>query len=67
MREAKVEGRLVQAGPDSPGTALCPACGGVVRKRKRRRMDGGTTYFYRHDSGEGEGCPLRSAPPGLGG
>lgn len=36
MLEAKVEGQLVKAGPDSPETALCPACGGVVEKRRRR-------------------------------
>ena len=59
MIEAKVDGQLVQAGPDSPGEALCPACGGTVSKRKRRRMDGSVTYFYWHARGVGEGCPLR--------
>ncbi len=59
MLEAKVGGQLVQAGPDSPEKALCPACGGAVSKRKRCRMDGSVTYFYRHARGVGEGCPLR--------
>jgi len=64
MREAKVDDQLVQAGLDSPEAATCPACGGIVRKRKRRRMDGSVTYFYRHNSGEGESCPLRYNPTG---
>jgi hypothetical protein len=28
MREAKVDGEPIQAGPDSPEVAQCPACGG---------------------------------------
>ncbi|MCP4542435.1 MAG: hypothetical protein GY832_35375 [Chloroflexi bacterium] len=62
MQEAKVDDQLVQASPDSPKKAQCPSCGGTVTKRKRRRMDGGTTFFYRHDAGEGEGCPQRYTP-----
>ena len=57
MREAMVNGRLVVAGPDSPEEALCQACGGAVKKRKRRRMDGHATYFYRHERGVGWRCP----------
>ena len=49
MREAIAEGQLVPAGPDAPEEAVCPACGGAVRKRKRRTMDGQVTYFYRHE------------------
>ena len=59
MLEASVDGQLVQASPDSPEKAQCPACGGAVSKRKRRRMDGTITFFYRHDAGEGNNCPLR--------
>jgi hypothetical protein len=59
MLEAKVEGQLVQAGPDSPEKGRCPACGSTVTKRKRRRMDGSLSYFYRHARGEGMDCPLR--------
>ena len=59
MRKATVDGQLVQDGPDSPETALCPACGCVVHKRRRRRMDGSVSYFYRHDAGDGYACPLR--------
>jgi hypothetical protein len=64
MLEAKVDGQLVQAGPDSPERARCPACGSTVTKRKRSIMGGGTTYFYRHVRGEGKDCPLRYS--GLG-
>ena len=59
MQEAKVDGQLVQAGPDSPEKGHCPSCGGTVSKRKRGRMDGIYAHFYRHDAGEGEGCPRR--------
>ena len=59
MREAMINERLVTAGPDSPDVATCPACGGIVKKRKRRKMGGGITYFYRHKTGVGEKCPLR--------
>ena len=62
MREAMVNGRLVVAGPVSPEKALCPACGGAVKKRKRRRMDGQATYFYRHQREVGEECPRRFNP-----
>ena len=62
MREAMVDRQLVLAGPDSPETAVCPSCGGLVKKRKRRKMGGGMTYFYRHKTGVGEKCPLRYRP-----
>jgi len=62
MREAMVKGQLVLAGPDSPEEAVCPSCGGAVKKRKRRRMDGQVTYFYRHKAGIGEKCPRRYRP-----
>ncbi len=62
MREAKVNGRLVPAGPDTPTQAECPSCGDPVSKRKRRRSDGRVTYFYRHATGAGDGCPLRYRP-----
>jgi hypothetical protein len=39
MREAIVKGQPMLAGPDSPEEAVCPGCGGAVRKRKRRTMD----------------------------
>jgi len=62
MRDAKVKGRLVVAGPDSPEVAQCPACGGEVHKRKRRLMDGSVTYYYRHKQGVGKRCPRRYSP-----
>jgi hypothetical protein len=62
MLKARVNGRLVQAGPDSPETALCPACGVQVCKRRRKTGDGEYTYFYRHKIGAGDGCPLRYQP-----
>lgn len=62
MQDAMVNGQLIQADPDSPEKAQCPACGGIVTKRKRRRMDGTVVHFYRHDRGEGVGCPRRYTP-----
>ena len=62
MREARANGRLVLAGPNSAVEAECPFCGGEVKKRKRRRMDGQVTYFYRHKRGVGEDCQLRYRP-----
>jgi uncharacterized C2H2 Zn-finger protein len=62
MHQAKLGRRLITAGPDSPETAQCPACGAVVRRRKRRVHNGQATYFYRHEPGNGEGCPRRVAP-----
>jgi len=62
VREAIVEGRLVPASPDAPEKAACPACGGAVKKRKRRTMGGQVTYFYRHERKVGGECPLRYHP-----
>ena len=62
MREALVDGRLVLAGVDSPEEAVCPSCGGAVKKRKRRKMSGQVTYFYRHETGVGDECPRRYRP-----
>ncbi len=62
MRKARVNGCVVIAGPDSAVDAVCPSCGGKVKKRKRQRMDGRVTYFYRHELGEGEDCQLRYHP-----
>ena len=61
MREAMLNGRAVQAGPDSPQVAQCPACGGEVRKRKRKVGRNGYAYFYRHHTGDDD-CPLRYRP-----
>jgi hypothetical protein len=54
--------RIIVAGPDTPDVARCPACGGVVVKRQRRRMDGGITFYYRHKRGVGQDCPQRYQP-----
>jgi predicted nucleic acid-binding Zn ribbon protein len=62
MRVAKLDGELIQAGPDSPEVAQCPACGGEVRKRKRRVGRDKYTYFYRHRQGVGDECPLPYRP-----
>ncbi|NLE45676.1 MAG: hypothetical protein GX620_13220 [Chloroflexi bacterium] len=62
MQEARVNGRLVTAGPDAPLEAVCPACGGVVIRRKRRGGDGEYTYFYRHQDGVEMRCPRRYHP-----
>ena len=60
MLEAKVDGELTQAGPDSPEVAQCPACGGEVCKRKRKVGRDWYTYLYRHCRGVGNSvvdCP----------
>jgi hypothetical protein len=62
MIEAKVNGELIQAGPESPEVAQCPACGGEVHKRRRRVGRNTHTYFYRHRQGFGNNCPLRYRP-----
>jgi hypothetical protein len=62
MKRARVNGKLVSAGPDAPDTGSCPECGGAVQRRRRTRMDGAVTYFYRHKRGEGKDCPKRYRP-----
>lgn len=62
MRDALVDGQIVLAGEDSPEEAVCPSCDGAVKKRKRRRMGGQVTYFYRHVRGVGDGCLRRYRP-----
>ena len=62
MHDAIVNGELVTANTNAPTTATCPACGGAVVLRKRKRMDGEITYFYRHKRDEGENCPRRYRP-----
>ena len=62
MLRAKVDGELIQAGPDSPEVATCPACGGEVCKRRRRVGRNGHTHFYRHKAGVGNDCFLRYRP-----
>ncbi len=62
MQDAMVSGQLIQADPDSPEEAQCPACGSTVTKRKRRRMGKGITFFYRHVQGQGGECLRRYTP-----
>ncbi|MCP4538959.1 MAG: hypothetical protein GY832_17630 [Chloroflexi bacterium] len=62
MQDAVVNGNLIQASPDSPEQAQCPTCGAAVVRRKRRRMDGDYSWFYRHVQGEGRDCPRRYSP-----
>jgi ssDNA-binding Zn-finger/Zn-ribbon topoisomerase 1 len=66
MQTATHNNTPITAGPNAPTTATCPECGGTVTLRKRKRMDGQTTYgsskgtawrfgkakshFYRHTS-----------------
>jgi hypothetical protein len=59
MRKALVNGKLVAAALDSSEVAVCPSCGGMVTKRKRRKLDGQTTYYYRHNRGVGQDCARR--------
>lgn len=62
MKEAELNGKLVVAGPDSPDTAICPDCGTEVKKRRRARMDGTVSYYYRHKLRQGKDCPRRYRP-----
>ena len=62
MKEARVKGKLVVAGPDAPDVATCPECGTDLQKRRRTCMDGSVTYFYRHKRGTGKDCPRRYRP-----
>lgn len=64
VQKARLNGHLVEAGPDSPEQALCPACGEEVCKRRRKVSRNEYTYFYRHRTGVGDGCPLRYRPTG---
>ena len=59
MQQAKFEGELVTANPESPHVARCLVCVEEVRKREWRWDDGETIWFYRHRIGVGDGCPLR--------
>jgi hypothetical protein len=36
------------ASPDAPERAICPHCGGRLTLRRRQRMGGGCSYFWRH-------------------
>ena len=63
MRHAQLaSGKLVEADPDSPEEARCPACQAavVLRRRRNGRL---ITYYYRHRNGAGpDDCPLRYQP-----
>lgn len=62
MREARINGRIVEAGPDAPDVAQCPECGHEVIKRSRRTMDKTVTWYYRHAPGASRDCPRRYHP-----
>lgn len=52
----------IQAGPNAPVVAICPACGGVVTLRCRRNGQETPTWFYRHRHYEQPDCPRRTGP-----
>jgi hypothetical protein len=62
MRDAKIDNRTVEAGPDAPAVARCPACGHEVHKRGRRTMDKTVTWFYRHAPGASRNCSRKYRP-----
>ena len=62
MRDAKINGRMVTAGPDSPEVGQCPECGHQVQKRSRRRMDKTISWFYRHTRGADRDCRRKYHP-----
>ena len=55
MKRAKVNGKLIEAGPGVPDRAVCPHCGAEVTLRRRKTMDG-EVWYWRHVRGEGWGC-----------
>jgi hypothetical protein len=59
MRDPRVSGRLVIAGPGTPDTGVCPNYGVPVPKRRVRRLDGTITTCFRHKRGLGENCLKR--------
>jgi len=61
MNDAQHNGKLIPASPESPDVAACPACGGEVRKR-RRRSGKTVTWFYRHRQGTDSNCARRYRP-----
>jgi hypothetical protein len=50
------------ASPDAPEQAICPYCGGRLTLRRRQRMGGGCSYFWRHLDNEQRRCNGRSRP-----
>lgn len=52
----------IEAGPNTPEVAICPACGGTVDLRSRRtgKNPDDRIWYYRHRRGEGKRCPRRS-------
>ena len=63
MQTATQNNTPITAGPNAPTTATCPDCGGTVVLRKRRRMDGQTTWLYRHTTTSAtDDCPRRYRP-----
>jgi hypothetical protein len=59
VREAIVDGQPVQVSADSPEEAVCPACGGAIKKRKRCNMDRQAVYFCQRETRVGEKRPNR--------
>jgi len=64
MKRAKLNGKLIEAGPDAPKRAECPHCGAEVLLRRRKTMDG-VTWYWRHINGQALACPARARVPGV--
>ena len=64
MRDAQHNGKLIPASATSPDVARCPACGGEVRKRKRK-VGRELTWYYRHRTSSDD-CPRRYRPGAAG-
>ena len=62
MKQAVWNGKKVDAGPEAPARALCPACGAAVLLR-RRKVIGGEIWYWRHESGANPDCPARNNGP----
>lgn len=50
VKAGKVENQVVEAGPNAPKYARCPACGGVISLRSRKSGEQ-VVWFYRHVDG----------------
>lgn len=54
--------QMVTASETAPVKAVCPYCHGAVILRRRKRMNGGCAYFWRHQDNHNRVCNGRSRP-----
>lgn len=62
-RAISLNGKLINASETAPPVAICRYCGGKTKLRSRRRMiEEGVTYFWRHQPNVNLGCQGRRTP-----